>query len=349
MTFIPTPFSTPVQIPTTVRGYQTIPYISTQWFRYAPTAVSSTALVPGSTNQAVDSNNSLALVISRASAMIDEYCFGDHNQTFAADLTVDSVWVKPKRGSELALPIKGSPLQQIVGIGLGTSPANIANLSATAISSIVAGSNIIYLLTPQPQVTPNIGPMNVDRVYVVYTYVTGFPHFMLAADATAGSSTIQVWPVPFGETQVWGVFPPQNGRPGTTLTIRDPLGPELISIASITNASTSGSPATLTLANPLAYNHTASTTSGGFWGNTGTNGTGPFVTGIPEDIEQATITLTAMLLKMQGMGAQVPQALGRAAMPSKTVEGYPGLHSDWDLVHSLLATYRVPYIHGLMG
>ncbi|MEM0142429.1 MAG: hypothetical protein QXL94_00545 [Candidatus Parvarchaeum sp.] len=288
-----------------------------------------------------------AQVISRASSMVDEYVFNTKEGSFCATLTVDARWANRRSSGRLVLPVKGTPLRELVGIAYGLTPENISSVSNPDVGeNIILGENEIYIdLLASPfyastTVSNSYGVGFASRVYAVYSYVTGYPHLLVAGNAVAGESTIDVWCLP-GQTQVWGLYP------GSVLTIKDPAGIEMVTVSSIAQPSAPNLPATLTLANPLLYDHTGSPNNG-YWGSaTTTSDTGIFISALPSDIEQAVILLTGILLKSQGFSAQIPLTLSAPAPPRGLATGYPGLSGDWTLVKHLLNPYRVPYIHGV--
>lgn len=325
MSFTPTPFATPVLAPNVSSAFRSVPYISPSWYRFAPTAVSTLNLVPGSANQIGDSTASLAAVVARASAMMDEYCFWRNDGSFAASVTTETMTAVAKPGGAVVLITNFKPIREVVGVAVGATLSQLVNLGQPVANDILIGDKTITLPAylgnglqfPFFAGYPSYG----NRVICVYSYVAGWPHFSLRANAAAGASSIDVNPSPPGGTEVYGAYP------GSALFIRDGGSTETVVVASVSGL-------TISLASPLVFGHTVPTSPDSV-----------LVTALPPSLEEACISVTSVLLKMQGMRAQVPQSLGSASPVQKQVLGRAGVLTDWEAAMGALRPYRTVYIH----
>ncbi len=333
--FTPTPFASPVLAPNVVSTYRAASYITPSWYRYAPTAVSTFDLVPGSTNQASDSTFSLANVIARASAMMDEYCFHRNDGSFSAFVSTEQMWVKVKPSGQLVLLTNFKPIRAVVGVGLGPAASQLTNMDPTTASDITIGEKTIVLpgywtngITGPSFFTgyPSAG----GQILCVYSYIAGWPHTTLAADAPAGATSITVNPSVPGGSSLYGAYGAFSGAPGTPLVIKDPIATETVTLASTPTG------LTLELAAPLRYAHTIPVAPDAIG-----------VTALPSSLEQACISLVSVILKMQGMRAQIPAALGSASPAQRQAMGRAGALSDWDAALTALNPFVTTYVHGL--
>lgn len=326
--FTPEPFGSPILSPNIVSAYRAASYISPSWYRFAPTAVSTLALVPGSQNAPVDSTASLAQVIARASAMMDEYVFWRNDGSFSAFVSTEQDRVAAKPDGSLVLLANFPPVRAVVGIGVGPSSSQLANLTQSAANDIIVGNSTIavpgyassVLLGGIPD---SGGPFSASSRYLaVYSYVAGWPHTTLTASAAAGATSITVAPSTPGGTQLLGAYK------GTPLVIRDGASTETVVLAETPSS------LTLNLSSPLQFAHSLPTAPDS-----------TMVSAIPSSIEEACISLVSVILKMQGMRAQVPASLGSPSKSSRQEMGRAGALSDYDLACRLLKPYRTVYLH----
>ena len=318
-TFIPTPFTSPIVTPGAIQGtvFRTTPYISPSEYRNAPTAVSTSSLVPGGSPQ--DSTASLAQVVARASGWIDTYCYHAADGTFAASPSTEAGFVKVKPDGTAALVCRFKPILAIVGAGIGPSPSQQQSIDSVTAQDMSVSHKTIWL--PGTWATNGIRPFfggwpsYNGMVYVTWTYVNGYPHMALSATASSSATSITVSPTPPGGTTVSGVYA------GTALTIHDGTNTEVVVAAS--------TPAGLTinLQNPLANNHTVPAAPDTIR-----------VSAVPWAVEQACISITNVLLKTQGMRAQaLPAVPGNAA--NRQLLSRAGALDDYDVATKLLKPY----------
>jgi hypothetical protein len=155
----------------------------------------------------------------------------------------------------------------------------------TTAPGAAAGGGQAVLLAPG-QVGRALGRRGVE---VQVTYLNGWPHAMLTADAAVGATTITVDDV--------------TGWTGAVGVVKDAVGQEAVSCTatSPSGASASG-PGTLTLASPLLNAHKA----------------GTLVSSLPGTIEQAAILFSvSQALVRGGTALTVPNMAGSVQTTAK--------------------------------
>lgn len=320
---VPTPFATPVVVPDTTTLFRRTPYISASEYRHAPTAVDTSTLVPGGGDG--DNLAELANVISRASGWADEICFHSAAGTLAASLGTESAWVRPKPTGELALFCNYAPILQLNGVALGRNPQEVQSVGSSEAQAITIDGHTIRLPSCELVEGSNFGATpvaNNGKVYVVWTYVSGFPHTYLAAAAKAGATSIAVAASEPGGSEVLGVYP------GTQLTVHDGASTEVVVVEEVAGL-------TLKLKGALAYEHDSPPAPDAIR-----------VSAIPWAVEQAVISLTSCLIKRRGTRAmQMPSAPGGIARGTgATIESQPGGLADLKNALALLKPYVLPVL-----
>lgn len=322
--FAPAAFPTTVVVPEVASAYRRVPYLSISEYRFAPTAVSTQALVAKSANPN-DPDASLARVIERASAWADLLCFHRPEGTLAASVTTESQSVTAKPDGSLALICNFKPIREVVGVALGSLPSNLANVSATTAQNIWPEGKVIHV--PSGWSITNTAtslPFAIGltgTVFAVWAYVSGFAHGYLAAAANKSDTSITVTPAVPG--QLCGIYA------GSQLTINDGDFTETV----IASAAPTGT--TVTLQAPgLQYAH-ALPTAPDF----------TRVSSIPRAVDEAVISLVSVLVKVQGSRAmQMPQVGG--GVPSKPQMAFAGGLGDFDNAVRLLKPFTVVTMHG---
>lgn len=321
MPFAPTPFATPVVSASAGAITQHAPLIGCSEYRFAPTAVGTGDLVPGSTNPASDSLAALAQVIARASVWADQTCFHGRG-TLAAMVRQESGWVKVKDSGIIPLVSSVAPVSMVLGVALGPSPGNLTSIQSPASEQIWVEGQVIWL--------PNFGswgPVTVfptiatqgSGIFAVWDYVGGFPHASLAQDAPAGATTLTLAPADPASTMLAGFLT------GTALTIRDGASTERVVVSSVAGT-------TITLASPTLYAHTVPAAPDTI-----------MVSALPDAVEQAVISITSVLIKTRGTRAQIlPAVPGRAA--NRQALAQAGALEDYELARRLLQPYIVPFL-----
>jgi hypothetical protein len=324
---MPTAFTTPIVAPDAFAGYRSADYLSISQYRFAPTSVGTAGLVPGNADPATSSAASLAQVISRVSSMIDDYVFHRSDGSFAASLTVEQMSALVKPDGSLTFLVNYKPLRELVGLSIGPTVSSLSPVDQNTANTIQIRQKSFTLssfCTGAPVAW--FGPWPSINGYVIglYSYVAGWPHLQLTADATEGTKTLTVAPVVPEDSALYAVFP------GTPLTIKDGVSTETVVVSSV-----SGS--TITTVANLLYDHDIPTPpSPDFLP----------VTALPSAVEQAAIALTNVLVKTQGFRAQeLPGSMGTATAVQRKAMGRAGVSGDWDLAHQLLDPFKVSFLH----
>lgn len=311
--YAPTAFATPAFNPAT--GGKGVPfaYVSNSQYLFAPTAVDTNALVPGGSADA--QAQALADVLTRASAWADRVCFGSDpaakGSSLAATVSVESAYL-PVTGGSLRLPCDYKPIVSVLGVDVGFDPTSVQSIGTGA--ALRFGRRTIYVPAyvipavgaPFPYAPPS------RKVYAVWSYVNGYPHTRLAADAAQGATSLTVAATD-GGSDVLGVMT------GSSLTIIDGESTETVTVTAVDGT-------TLTTS-ALRFAHTVPSVP-------------DFtpVTAIPADVTQAVIFLATALVKTRGDNSLV---LDEITEP-RTVRREAGDEfTDVGLAMKLLAPFRV--------
>lgn len=319
MTFTLEKFASPTVAPETATLFRRTPYVSPSEYESAPTAIATSQLVPG--GSASEQTQSLAAVISRASDWVDTICFHKADGTLAASPTVESGWITPKPNGTLAVICNYKPILEVDGLALGGNAGSVQNVGQQASEGISIQGPVFYFAPLSGQlgtttVWPSIPTTN-GKVYAVWSYVNGWPHVALASNAEAGETELQVAGVVPGTSAVYGIYS------GTQLTIHDGANTEVVVVREVDGL-------TLKLASGLEYAHAVPPSPDSVR-----------VSAIPWAIEQATISLTSLLIKTRGSRALVmPQTAG--AMAGGEVSGQAGHVEDYEIALDLLQPFIVP-------
>lgn len=327
--FSPTPFATSVVAASATSIVRRAPYISPSEYRFAPTAVATTDLVPGSTNQATDSLNSLAQVINRASSWIDTYCFHTGDGTLAASPSTEQGWIVPRANGSLGIVANYKPILEVLGVAVGPTPSSLTNLDSSISPDIWIENKIIWIpnswaSSGQPSFPTFFTPTFNGGVYAVWSYVNGYPHTYLQADATAGASTLVVGPSTPDGTGVSGIYP------NTQLTIHDGSNTEVVVVSSVGSYASGG--VTLNLVSPLQYAHSVPTAPDTIR-----------VSALPWAVEQAAILITSCLIKTRGSrGMVMPTSPGQ--QPNQRALAQAGALEDFTSATDLLKPFVTTFL-----
>lgn len=232
-------------------------YITPAEYRAAPTAVDTNNLVAGG-NQAVQ-DGALLGVIARASAWIDNLV------TFSmiASSYVEWVPTRYQRDGTLSLHPKRTPLNQLVGLSLGTHAANMA-----AVTDLTGA-----WVNEQQWVVPNTAAFSLVGLPVQFgsgrgtvlaklTAIGGWPNTTIVGAPAQGATVITV-------AQAAGFSPAVGSIPfDQSIIIWDGASTETVAVASVAGS-------VLTVA-ATQFAHAA----------------GTVISGLPGDIKEAAILAT---------------------------------------------------------
>lgn len=326
--YVPASFATPIANPAVGGAGTPFPYVSVSEYKFAPTAMDVSSLVPNGGE--ADQDQSLADILRRASGWADRICFGADpaakGASLCATLSIESGSVSVVRG-ELRLVCDYKPIIQVNGIDVGADMASLASIGANLASRVRVGIRTIYVpLTAVPirsgdtaplAIPPNFYPAGsggTSRVMAVWSYVNGYPHTMLAEDIAANGTTCVVQPTD-GATGLLGIIPGV-----TQFTIKDGAQTERFTVSGVSGT-------TLTSAAPFQYSHTVPAAPDSI----------P-VTALPADVAQAVIFLATTLIKTQGDNAIVLEGFSE---PKEMARQTGGVSSDFDRACGLLRPFSV--------
>jgi hypothetical protein len=232
-----------------------------------------------------------------------------------------------KQDGSITLICNLRPLRQVVGIAMGTSSAGLQNIGPNAALNLIMGEGTISLPATYCQGNPTewYGPWPTvnGQLVVVYSYIAGWPHTTLGANVAQGATSITVNPPVPGATTLYGAYA------GTALTIKDGGSTETVILASAPTG------LTLNLVSGTQFAHTLPTAPDGI-----------NVTALPDDIEEATISMVNLLIKTQGSRAQVlPGSVGQASPQQLRALARAGALADMELACKLLHPYVTTFVH----
>lgn len=296
-------------------------YVSPSQYKFAPTAMDTSSLVPNA--PAAAQEQALYDTLRRASAWADRYVYGfdpaAKGASLAASLSVTTAYL-PIIAGELRLVCDYKPIIQFVGCTLGTNPSAVTPLTTTVAAQCRFGRRTIYIpinnrywfgKNAQSSATP-IRTTTTGMVYAVWSYVNGYPHTSLATSVVAGATTLNLTPTN-GTNGLFGVFV------GTHLTIYDGATTETVTVKAISGA-------TLTVS-ALRYAHTAPPSPDFL----------P-VTALPADVQVAVIFFTTALIKTRGDNSLV---LDEITEPEHINQSAGNVEEDVAYAMELLDPWRI--------
>lgn len=291
-------------IPPYVTTYATQnPYITVAEFLNAPTGVDATQLLPS--GGTLNNSQTLANLIRRASGWADSLC----NQKLAATIDTRSGRWKVRRDGTIQIPLQFHPVLGIVSITTGWTPSTMAPLTDLAdvwpgqdniLTVPVNGSNIIF---------PSYYQQLPDDIYATVSYVNGWADTQLTAAAAAGATSLSV-----GTTL--------GLNPGQTVYLYGGTDGETVTVAPSFVPSTAAGPGTVPL---------TSATVGAY-------AVGDTLTAMPQEIKQAVIALTCVLIKTRGSEAIVMASMHNQPMDTEKMES--GAGDDWEAAVDLLQAFK---------
>lgn len=281
-----------------------IPYLTLNEFKNAPTAIDIDNLVFNSTDpDAQDAE--LSNVIARASSYIDTFC----NQILGASSDTEQQRTRIKRDGSIRFHPNNSPIVALTNLWYGSDPTQLTQMTDPSIcwlesqQVIVPSSGLSTNYTSQGSLSLGSFTGNTTECYLKYTYVNGYANDTIVS-ATAGQTTLTV----------------ANGigfHAGLMLKIYDGLNSENITIGSTYVFGSN----TVPLANPLNYSHT----------------TGVSISALPPAIKEAAILITTAMLKVRGDNSMV---MNVTTSPGHSTPGSQAIASDIGMAQELLKPFR---------
>ena len=283
-----------------------IPYLTTQEYRNAPTAIDIDNLVFNSSDPDVQ-DSELANVIARASSWIDTYC----NQILGATTETETQRSRIAPDGTIKFHPRYNPIIALTDLWYGNPSTNLIQAQDCSVAWL-ENQQIIFPYASQSSLFTSQGPLQFGfpsssgaLVYLKYTYINGYANTLIAtAVATQSSLTV---------TDGTGI------TTGDTLKIYDGMYSENVTVA---NNYVFGS-TTVPLTRPLVYSHTA----------------GVSISALPPAIKEAAILATTAMLKVRGDNS-LTMAVGTLPSQATTPQVQASISDDMSLAMSLLAPYR---------
>lgn len=284
-------------------SFNEFPYITTQEYKNAPTAIDYDNLVVGGNANAQDAE--LARVILRASSFLDEYL----NQNLVANTQTEQQRIRFTPDGYLAIHPNNNPIISLNSLEYGSSPLNLVTVPDCSTSWFEAQQ--IFVPVSQMSLTwSSAGPLSfggpassTSQVFVKYNYTAGYVNNPIAT-ATAGQSTMTV-------SNATGI------TAGSMYRIYDGANSETITVASnYVYGST-----TVPLVAPLTATHAAGVTFGN----------------LPNAIKEATILTTTAFLKARGDNSLT---MNITYSPTTNVEAAQRYGGDIALALEMVSLYR---------
>lgn len=282
------------------------PYLTTQEYRDAPTAIDIDNLVFNSSDPDVQ-NNELANVIARASSWVDTFC----NQVLGATSETETQRSRVSSDGYIKWHPRYNPVIALTDLWYGYPSTNLIHVTDVS-SAWIENQQILFPYAYQSALFTNQGPLQFgypassgNQVYLKYTYVNGYPNTTIVT-AVATQSTLTVG----------------NGigiTAGDQLKIYDGMYSENVTVA---DTYTFGS-TTVPLTSPLIYSHSA----------------GVSISALPPAVKEATILATTAMLKVRG-DSSLTMAVGTLPNQSSAPQITQDIGDDMGMAMALLMPYR---------
>lgn len=285
-------------------------YVSLAELKNSVTAASldfSNLIAGGNQNQ---QNIALQEAISKASAMVDQYCMGVYG-TLCATASVENGRYRVSRDREIIVNPNYVPILEVRSFSVGWGPgANLLSIPLTADNCeiereqfVITSTGALGLLNGSLSFAGGFnGPGS--RVFVQYEYVSGWANSFLSAGSLAGASSIAV-------VDSTGFYP------GQFFTIWDAPNDEYCQVRSV-----SGN--TITTQNPTLYAH----------------GAGVNASTLPQTVKQACIHFVVGIVKQRGAGGLV---IGDAGEPVAVTARTETSMEDMVLAYDLLDDFKAQW------
>lgn len=263
----------------------TVPYLTVDEYKRAPTAVDVTNLHRGGTQQQQDAE--LANVIARASGWANVICM----QNLAATIDTETGRVRENRRGEIYVAPRYWPILEVQSFFLGSTPADLVQVPLTGTALVDRDSFTIF--DSAAILTTSVGPLQLGAIrpdwpmIAQWTYVNGWPTTTLTQTALANATTLHV-------ASTTGCYP------GNSITLYDGANTETVNVSAVPSSTT------LTLSPGCAFAHST---------------TGISVSALPPIVKEATIKLTSALVKSRGSEAVVMRSLQSGPSDREKVTG----------------------------
>ena len=281
----------------------TVPYLTLEEYKAAPTAIDLDNLVFNSQDPEVQ-DNELRNVIARASSWMDTYC----NQVLAATTETEQQRSRISTDGSIRFHPRFSPIVALTEFNYGY-PTNMASLGDCSIAwiedmeIIIPNANLGNWTSQGPLSfgSYNGGPSN--QVFLNYTYVAGYTNTTLAVANVVAATSITV----------------ANGTgiiAGQMLTMYDGMNTELVTVASTYTFGSTTVPLTRALVNAHAI--------------------GTSVSALPPAIKQAAILVTTAMLKVRGDSSMTMMV---TTQPTMATPGSDRFSDEMRIAADILNTY----------
>jgi len=279
-------------------------YLTVAEYKNAPTAIDYDNLVVGGNANAQDAE--LGRTILRASSFLNEYL----NQDLVAQSYTETQRVRMTGNGYIALHPFSNPIISLSSFQYGTDPNNLVTLPDCSVAWFEP-QEIIIPLSQIATTYSSAGPLSFGYtggtrsvVFTKYDYVAGYVNTLLAAQATAGATSLTV---------VSGA----GIQAGAVLRINDGANQESVTVAS---AYTYGS-TTVPLTSALAYTHAA----------------GVAIGNLPSAIKEAAILVTTAFLKTRGDNSMT---MNITTQPTQNILGAQRYGKEITLALDMVSKYR---------
>jgi hypothetical protein len=281
----------------------TVPYLTLEEYKAAPTAIDLDNLVFDSQDPEVQ-DNELRNVIARASSWMDTYC----NQVLGATTETEQQRSRVSTDGSIRFHPRFSPIVALTEFNYGY-PTNMASLGDCSIAwiedqqIIIPNANLGNWTSQGPLSfgSYNGGPSN--TVFLNYTYVAGYTNTTLSAPAIAGNNQINV-------ANGIGIIA------GQMLSIYDGINTELVTVASTYTFGSTIVP----LTRPLFNSHAV----------------GASFSALPPAIKQAAILVTTAMLKVRGDSSMTMMV---TSQPTMATPGSDRFSDEMRIAADILNTY----------
>jgi hypothetical protein len=281
----------------------TVPYLTLEEYKAAPTAIDLDNLVFDSQDPEVQ-DNELRNVIARASSWMDTYC----NQVLGATTETEQQRSRISTDGSIRFHPRFSPIVALTEFNYGY-PTNMASLGDCSIAwiedmeIIIPNANLGNWTSQGPLSfgSYNGGPSN--QVFLNYTYVAGYTNTTLAVANAVGATSITV-------ADGTGIVA------GQMLTMYDGMNTEIITVASTYTFGSTTVPLTRALVNVHEI--------------------GTSVSALPPAIKQAAILITTAMLKVRGDSSMTMMV---TTQPTMATPGSARFSDEMTIAADILSTY----------